>query len=280
MLLSKKVHCGSEYGRLRRVIVASAKNMAITEVINETQRHYLHENIDPIRAQEQHRAFVHTLREEGVYVDELPLKEKLNEQVFTRDIGFTLGNDLLISQMSSQIRKKETSILKTYLTEHDLSFREATDSTIEGGDVLIDGDRVFIGISERTRLSAVKQLKKRFPHFSIYPIHLVGDILHLDCTFNIISKDEALIYRKGIKREDLEVLEMLYTLIDIDDSEQFTLGTNVLSIGDQKIISMPTNKRTNRILRGRGYHIIEVPFDEIIKSGGSFRCCSLPVIRD
>jgi len=71
----------------------------------------------------------------------------------------------------------------------------------------------------------------------------------------------------------------MYDLIDVTEEEQFTLGTNVLSIGQKQIISMPTNQQVNSALRTRGYHVIEVAFDEIIKSGGSFRCCTLPVLR-
>jgi N-dimethylarginine dimethylaminohydrolase len=57
------------------------------------------------------------------------------------------------------------------------------------------------------------------------------------------------------------------------------MGTNVLSIGDRKIISLPVNKNVNKQLRDRGYEVIEVDITEIIKSGGSFRCCTLPILR-
>ena len=75
------------------------------------------------------------------------------------------------------------------------------------------------------------------------------------------------------------MLKKHYDLIEISEQEQFTLGPNVLSIGQKKVISLPINQETNAALTARGYTIIEVDFSEIIKSGGSFRCCTLPIRR-
>jgi N-dimethylarginine dimethylaminohydrolase len=75
------------------------------------------------------------------------------------------------------------------------------------------------------------------------------------------------------------VLAKHYDLIHVEEDEQFTLGVNVLSIGNGKVISLPINKNTNKELKKRGYEIIEVDITEIIKSGGSFRCCSMPIVR-
>jgi N-dimethylarginine dimethylaminohydrolase len=53
----------------------------------------------------------------------------------------------------------------------------------------------------------------------------------------------------------------------------------VLCIGNKKILSLPINKQVNQNLRNRGFEVIEVDISEIIKSGGSFRCCTLPILR-
>ena len=57
------------------------------------------------------------------------------------------------------------------------------------------------------------------------------------------------------------------------------MGPNVLSIGDGKIISLTQNKELNRRIAAEGFTVQEVDLSEIIKSGGSFRCCTLPLIR-
>jgi N-dimethylarginine dimethylaminohydrolase len=279
MTEQKATVCQSEYDRLTRVIVAEPTYMAITEVINETQKHFLSDNIDTEVATHQHQMFVDVLKNEGIKVEYLPVKDHLNEQVFTRDIGFTLGETLFIANMASDIRKEETGLLVDALEKSKTPFQPLDGSSIEGGDVLIDGKTIYVGVSERTTEAAIDLLKQQLPDYELCPLPLVGDILHLDCTFNIVSQTDALIYRDGLTDEAVELLEKRYNLIDVSADEQFTLGTNVLSIGDKKVISLPNNQAVNKQLKDKGYHVIEVAFDEIIKSGGSFRCCTLPVVR-
>jgi N-dimethylarginine dimethylaminohydrolase len=74
-------------------------------------------------------------------------------------------------------------------------------------------------------------------------------------------------------------LEQQYHLIDVSEEEQFTLATNVLSIGNKKIVALPLNKHTNQKIKEAGFSIIEVDLSEIIKSGGAFRCVTLPLYR-
>lgn len=280
MTVEKKVSCHSEYDTLSRVMVAEPTYMAITEVINETQKHFLSDNIDTKLATKQHQDFVKVLKDENIVVDYIPVQQHLNEQVFTRDIGFTLGEDLFIANMASDIRKKETTLLTGVLEKEHLPFKHMTGASIEGGDVLIDGNTLFIGVSERTMPEAIAKIKEQLRDYEVIDLQLVGDILHLDCTFNIISPTEALIYRPGLSKEAINFLEKRYDLINVSSEEQFTLGTNVLSIGDRKVISLPINKQVNQVLKEKGYRVIEVNFDEIIKSGGSFRCCTLPLVRN
>ncbi|WP_407407226.1 dimethylarginine dimethylaminohydrolase family protein, partial [Peribacillus sp.] len=103
--------------------------------------------------------------------------------------------------------------------------------------------------------------------------------LHLDCIFNILSPTEALVFPDALTKKELDFLGSRYNLIEVNGDEQFTLGTNVLSIGNKKLFSLPCNKKVNKQLRERGYEVIEVDISEIIKSGGSFRCCTMPLLR-
>ncbi len=253
--------------------------MKIKEVINETQKYYEEENIDVEKAIDQHKHFVSVLKEHNVEVIEVPTQSHLNEQVFTRDIGFALGEKLFVASMGSDIREDEIDVLKTELTNRDLEYEEIKAKSIEGGDVVLDRDIVWVGISTRTTMEAVEDLQAQLPSHKVIPLPLAERILHLDCAFNVISPDTALIYPDAFIKEDVEKIKEHYDLIEVGDTEQFTLGTNVLPIGDKKIISMPQNKKVNSEMKNLGFQILEVNFSEIIKSGGSFRCCSFPILR-
>ena len=60
--------------------------------------------------------------------------------------------------------------------------------------------------------------------------------LHLDCVFNVVSQKTALIYPPALNKEDIEFFSARYELIEVTETEQFTLGTNVLSIGHNRIL--------------------------------------------
>lgn len=272
--------CWSEYDKLEKVIVCEPTYMAIEEVINDVQKKYEDENIDQEVAKSQHEQFRKTLEKNGVDVITLPASEVYPEQVFTRDIGFTLGEKLFVAEMASHIREGEELVLENWLDQTDTDYEKLQVNRIEGGDVIIDGKVIYVGVSERTSLEAIHKLQEKLPHQTVVPVNFDGKYLHLDCVFNVLSPEVALVYPEAIERKMVQSLGEKYTLIEVCRDEQFTMGTNVLSIGDKKVLSLPINEKVNQAMRDKGFDVVEIDFSEIIKSGGSFRCCSMPVERE
>lgn len=277
---ASKVSCSSEYDRLRKVILCQPQYMTIREVINETQKHFKNENIHIELAMKQHKQFVETLRNHGVEVILLPALKKYPEQVFTRDIGFTLGQKVFVAEMASNIRQGEEELLKQWLEKEQIAFDNLKKDHIEGGDVIIDRNTIYAGISNRTNKKSIQHLQTLLPEHEVIPIPFTEKYLHLDCVFNILSPNEGLIFPGVINKKEASLLASRYDLIEVTEEEQFTLGTNVLSIGNKKVLSLPINEKVNKELQKRGYEVIEVDITEIIKSGGSFRCCTLPILRE
>lgn len=274
-----QINCQSEYGTLQKVVLCEPQYMEIKEVINDVQKEYIEDNIDRSLAISQHHEFEQTLRNAGVEVIKLKPSKNHPEQVFTRDIGFSLGNRLFISEMANPIRQGEEQVLAQWMKDHDIFYKKLSTHSIEGGDVIVDGKRVFIGMSHRTSKKAIQALQRELPDFEIRPISFNPKYLHLDCVFNILSSKDALIFPDAFDKKTVDLLSSLYQLIEVSESEQFSMGTNVLSIGQSRVLSLPINGDVNQQMRQRGYEVLEVDFSEIIKSGGSFRCCSMPIVR-
>ncbi len=277
---SRTTFCQSEYDVLKRVILCEPKYMTIRDVINETQRHFEKEGIHIEKAMQQHKLLVKTLESNGIDVVLLPAEEKFHEQVFTRDIGFTLGKTTYVAEMAADARVGEENVLKKWLEDNEISYYNLIGDHIEGGDVIIDRDTVFIGVSDRTNMKAIEHMQSLMCDFEVVAVPFTEKFLHLDCVFNIISPDLALFYPEAFTEKEKNILSSRYELIEVSKEEQFTLGTNILSIGNKKILSLPVNKGVNEQLRSRGFEIIEVDITEIIKSGGSFRCCTMPILRE
>lgn len=272
--------CNSEYDTLQQVIVCEPKFMKIKEVINEVQQKYAEQNIDIWKAMKQHQNFTDELMNHGVEVIRLSCDASFPEQVFTRDIGFTVGNRVFISEMASSIRSGEEEILQRWMERRGYPAQKISLGSIEGGDVIVDRDRLFVGVSGRTNEQAIDALEAQLPDTTVIRVPFDKKYLHLDCVFNILSPTHALIFKQALSEDVYKELATLFTLIDVDEEEQFTMGTNVLSIGHGKVFSLPTNTNINEKMRQAGYRVIEVDFSEIIKSGGSFRCCTMPLSRN
>jgi N-dimethylarginine dimethylaminohydrolase len=275
-----KSSCFSEYDVLKKVVLCSPEFMTIREPINETQKQYLKTNIDTELAKKQHKSLVETLQKNGVEVMLLTPFEKFPEQVFTRDIGFTLGNQVFVAHMAHDVRKGEERPFIDLLESEKITYTNLIGDIIEGGDVIIDRNTIYIGVSKRTNENAIQHLQSLLPSFEVIAVPFEDKYLHLDCVFNILSPNDALIYPGEFDEEKGKLLASRYNLIKVSKKEQATLGTNVLSIGGKRVISLPINKQVNKALRDRGYHVIEVDITEIIKSGGAFRCCTLPILRE
>lgn len=271
--------CRSEYDPLRFVLLCPPSFMEIKEVINDIQKRYQEENINVRAALEQHNKFVQALKEQGVETALLDPAEQFPEQVFTRDIGFTVGDTVFIGEMASPVRQGEENVLQAWLGVQQIRSETLGSNRVEGGDVIIDGDTLYVGVSSRTSESAVVELQEKLPDFKVVSISFNDKYLHLDCVFNILSPTEALIFEEALDQETVDMLAERYTLLSVNAAEQFALGTNVLSIGDRRVFSQPQNKDVNQQLTERGFHVIEIDFSEIIKSGGAFRCCTMPIIR-
>jgi len=261
--------CWNEFDTLKKVLVCEPRFLLKTKV----------REVSIDMALKQHGHFISTLEDHGVDVIKLPPLPQFPEQVFTRDIGFLLGQHMLVSKMANYVRQGEEKAFKQWLEKEGVPFQAFNQGTIEGGDILIDGNTIFVGLSNRTNMEAVQQLKTILPEFEIIEIPFTDSYLHLDCVFNIISPTEAIIFPEEVHGKKVQQLKRRYDLIEVTREEQATLATNVLSIGEKRIISLPINKELNSELRKRGYEVIEVDITEIIKFEGSFRCCTLPLFR-
>ncbi|GEK58018.1 hypothetical protein CHL76_10175 [Marinococcus halophilus] len=268
-----------EYSVLADVIMCEPRHMAIKEVINEMQKQHASANINIEKAILQHNQLSAVIQEFGASVHFLPASAFLPEQVFTRDIGFVIDEKLIVSNMGASIRLEETKALADWYERRYGSCFYLKKGTIEGGDVMLSDDLLFIGQSSRTSGEGLEELQQMCPHKQIIPLHFDHRHLHLDCIFNIVASATAIVYEPAFEADSLAAVKQRFNIISVPDEEQARLGTNVFSLGRRHIISLPENMHVNKQLREYGFIVHEVPYDEIIKSGGSFRCTTLPLRR-
>ena len=284
------VFVDSETAPLRSVVVGYPDNFlqVEAEIINETQRRW-YDGPDAPTARtvtEQLGGLVRELESRGVEVLQPHPLPYVPDQMMTRDIGVVIGSTFVVTTMAARSRRHEWrgyAHLFERFPEHVHVVFGPEDLVIEGGDVVVDRGKLFVGIGQRTTLAGAAWLMQLAPDHEIVPINLTSldvgeDVLHLDCSFLPVGDGLALIYPDGMREVPATIREH-YELIEVTRDEQRALATNVLSLSPGCVISRADSGRINDELRARGLEVVELPFTEPPKTGGSFRCCTLPLHR-
>jgi N-dimethylarginine dimethylaminohydrolase len=172
---------------------------------------------------------------------------------------------------------------------------------IEGGDVMPWNDYIFIGtytgkdyrdhITARTNWAGVEYIKKMFPEKKIKAFELrkslknpKNNALHLDCCFQPIGKNKAIIHKNGFLNEE-EYLWLINFfgkehVFEISADEMYHMFNNVFSISPEVVVSEKNFTRLNNWLRDQGFTVEEISYAEVSKQGGLLRCSTLPLIRE
>ncbi len=227
--------------------------------------------IDVQTAQFQHHGYVQALKELGCAVLELPAETDLPDSVFVEDTAVVLPEVALLTRPGADSRKPETESIARALAPYREIVHIAPPATVDGGDVLVIGKKVFVGMSTRSDLASVKQMNELLGKFGYETRAVeVKDVLHLKSAVTRVDDETLLINRNWV---DIETFEG-YTCIDIDPSEPF--AANCLPINGS-IIYPTAFPKTSAKLLSHGYKVKPVVVDELAKAEGAVTCCSLIV---
>lgn len=219
-------------------------------------------------------------------------------QIFTRDIGFVVGDTFFISAMVDQ-RKPEISgisqILSNIPSSKIVDIRTfGEDIKIEGGDIILWDDFILVGKSLRTNFEGFNFLQKRFPDKKIVqiPVKVSDDhlenVLHLDCTFQPIGKDKLILYRDGIQSLEgiKSIIEILSAknipfdnVIEVNRNQAYRMFPNIFSLSNDKIVIEKRFTELKFKLKNKGFNVVEISYSETSKLSGLLRCSTLPLER-
>src|SRR5712692_11012943 len=106
--------------------------------------------IDLTLARRQHDAYERCLADVGCVVERLPSSGDMPDSVFVEDTASVFDELALIARPGAESRRAENEVIAAALGQYrTLRFIEAP-GTVDGGDVLTVGRRVFVGRSSRT----------------------------------------------------------------------------------------------------------------------------------
>jgi N-dimethylarginine dimethylaminohydrolase len=302
-----KLHVNNEYARLKSVLFGTAQSNgpipSIENCYDPSSLSHVLSGTYPTEADMQREmlAVMAVFQKYEVEVFRPSTIENCN-QIFARDIAFVIDDKFIKSNILPD-RAKEYHALEALLQKINpddiIELPEACH--VEGGDVILCNDYIFIGIysgtdyadyiTARTNLQAAEAIQKLFPHKKVKTFELrksnsnpLENALHLDCCFQPLGNGKALIHDQGFLNKSAFkwLLDFFGTdnVFVVTPKEMSQMNCNVFSISKDVVISEQNFTRLNTWLTAQGYTVEKVPYAEISKQGGLLRCSTLPLIRN
>ena len=230
--------------------------------------------IDVDLARAQHQAYERALEEAGCTIVRVAAAPELPDAVFVEDAAVVLAEVAIITRPGASPRRAETPAVAELLGRYrPLRFIE-TPGTIDGGDVLVAGRSVFIGLSGRTNAAAIEQMRAILqPHgYAVRPVPVTG-CLHLKSAVTALSDDRLLLNGAWVARE----LFSSFDVVDVDPCEPY--AANIVRVAGE-LVYPDAFPRTRERLERQGARVRTVCVSEIAKAEGAVTCCSLIFAAD
>jgi dimethylargininase len=250
-------------------------------ISNHPDRH----QIDVSRARVQHAALCGALEDAGLRLLRLPEEPDLPDATFVSDSLVVLAPVLpdrspvaVVARPAVASRRLEVdSVLRAALARLPLGTLVVPvedPGTLEGGDVVVYGDRVAIGLSARTNGLGARVLADAARSLGYRPFLCpVTDRLHLATAVTAVAPDTLIGTAAGFASLDAAGTDAapageIRRLLLPDDE---LLGANVLALGGHVFLGSG-NPTAVRLLRETGLEVHELELDEFALADGGPTC--------
>jgi dimethylargininase len=230
--------------------------------------HLKREPIYWTRATEQHRQYEAALVSLGCRVEHLPVQPALPDSVFVEDTAVVVGECAVIARPGAKSRRGETATVAKTLGAYRTLSKIVAPGTLDGGDVLQIGRRIYVGLSSRTNTDGARQLAAFLQPFG-YTVQTttVRECLHLKSAVSTLPDGRLLLNPHWIDGAAFGV-----PYLEVDAMEPH--AANVLCVG-KTVVCPATAVRTRKLLQSEGYEVVSVDASELAKAEAGLTCCSI-----
>ena len=233
--------------------------------------HLVRTPIDIAVARAEHAAYEEALRALGCDVRRVEAAPELPDSVFIEDTAIVLDELAILCRPGAESRRGETAAVGAALRALRPLAAIVAPGTVDGGDVLRAGRRLFVGRSARTNDDGIRQLRSlgRSAGYETIAVEFAG-CLHLKTAATLVGPGLAVINPAWVSAAALAPLEVL----TVDPAEP--MAANALLVGDTVILAAEY-PRTRERLEAAGVIVRAVPAGELGKAEGGVTCCSILV---
>jgi dimethylargininase len=221
------------------------------------------------KARVQHHKYEETLEKLGARVIALPEEPNLPDSMFVEDPAIVLDELAVICTLGTETRRQEAASLATALEKFRMLKHIKLPGTLEGGDVLRVGKKVFVGLTQRSNPEGIRQLAVILAMFG-YDLTAVAvtGCLHLKSAVTLLGGNTLLANREWFDWKRLEGFDW----VDVDPSEPH--AGNALAIGET-VVFPASFPKTGEKIAGAGFRVGSLDIAELQKAESGLTCSSL-----
>ena len=293
-LTSTRFNGHSMVGALERVMVCSPRTAGWNQPDRATHWQQLgfHHAPDFAQAQAQHEALCRELKSAGAEIIEMPAAADLSlDAVYAHDASLPTDYGLIVMRPGKPNRVAEGPRHSSFCESLDIPTLGAITppGTTEAGDILwLDSKTLLIGRGYRTNAPGIRQMRDLLSPKGVEVLSAPlpygpgpSACLHLMSLISLLDDHTALVDLPSLAVETVEFLKSRgFKFVEIDYTERNTLACNVLSLGNNRLLAIEENCRTNARLRQAGFDLRTFPATEIcINGSGGPTCLTRPLLR-
>lgn len=258
----------------------------------------------------QINAVIQLLQSLGIFVYQIPPLSKEEQaylanldgnalQLFPRDPILVVGENYFELPLLLPYRRRERfairHVTQSLLNSQNIPIHSAPEpyplpgdengfgpsAFLEGGDVLVFGKQLLVGISgNASNLAGVNWLKQVLgSSYSIETVLLKPNFLHLDVALCTPRPGLALVCRSAFLNGLPRFLRG-WTLIEVAERDALeSLACNGLILDERSIIVTDQPSYIGDQLEKAGQTVYRMPFNTVTPLGGGFRCWHHPIRR-
>jgi N-dimethylarginine dimethylaminohydrolase len=162
-------------------------------------------------------------------------------------------------------------------------------ATTEAGDMIwLDPKTLLIGHGYRTNAAGIQQMRDLLAPRGVEVLSAPlpygpgpSACLHLMSLISLLDEQRAMVDLPWLAVETVDLLKARgFEFIEIVYSERDTLPSNVLALGNKRLLAIEENRKTNARLRRAGFDVRTFPASEIcINGSGGPTCLTRPLQR-
>ena len=248
--------------------------IAVTRAVSPTiadceLTHVAREPIDLAKAAADHAVYEETLRSLGATVVHASPEPALPDAVFVEDTALVFKETAVLTRPGAPTRRREIESMAKVLSAYRPLLAIQAPGTLDGGDVMAVGRKIYVGLSSRSNREGIAQLETLLAEwdYEVIPVPVRG-CLHLKSAVTQVADHLLLINDHWVSPECFGSLETMTVAPAEPD------GANALLIESAVIYPMHHPETAERLDRA-GVRVVAVPCTELAKAEGGVTCCSV-----